>query len=326
MIRTSVQGSFPKIPSGSGPSVRSAISRFEKRAISPRELYDIYNQVTYRVLNLAHEAGIDLTTDGQIRWNDMFDPVVRDLDNVHSSGLLRLFDNNFYYRHPVVTGRLQFQGGTLRSWTHEASNHATVPLKVALPGPFTFMSLSEDKNYQNPVDYLHDLVDVLRMEADSLADTGIVEVQWDEPVLAVRDDYGIEHVTSILKKLTQDAPISQSVSLYWGKSVSRWIEPLSTLPIQRLYLDAVEDPSVVNVLAEREVPVEVGIGILDARNVRPENLDDVAKFIEKAVEKQGVKSVWLHPNSGLELLPPDRATQKVLALGALKNLINGQKG
>lgn len=319
-------GSFPKIPAGAGASVRTAIQRFERGQIGPRELYQTYRDVTGQVLGLAEEARLDMTTDGQIRWNDLFDPVVRDIDNVHSAGLLRLFDNNFYYRHPVITGRLQYQGGVLRAWAAEAASVSRVPMKVAIPGPFTTLALSENRSYADEEALLTDLVEVLRLEAESLVGAGIEEIQWDEPALAAKGRaFSPERVYAVLNRLLSDQVLPQSVALYWGEATP-WIEVLQGLPIERLYLDAVTDPGVVEYLTARTVSVPVGVGLLDARNVRAENPDQLAATIRPIVERQGTGRVWVHPSSGLELLPPDRAADKVRLLGTLKSLINGTKG
>ncbi|MDA8194231.1 MAG: synthase [Thermaerobacter sp.] len=324
-MKTCVLGSFPKIPAGSGASVRSAVQRFERGAIGPRELSTTFRDVTARVVNLADAAHLDVTTDGQIRWYDLFDPLARDIDNFRPSGLLRLFDNNFYYRHPVITGRLQFQGGTLAAWTREAAALSRIPLKVALPGPFTVLALSEDQSYRDRARWLADVVDVLRLEADSLTGTGAVEVQWDEPALAALPGAERGEVRDVYAALTGGAQLVQSIALYWGLS-ARWLGGLEGLPVARVYVDAVSDPAVLAALAETVWPFEVGAGLLDARSVRAENPDEVLSRLEPVLRRQGADRVWLHPSSGLELLPPDRAEQKVLALGAIKNLINGQKG
>lgn len=324
-MKTCVLGSFPKIPSRPGASVRTAIQRFEKGSISPRELFQTFREVTERVVNLADAANLDVTTDGQIRWYDLFDPLARDIDNFRPAGLLRLFDNNFYYRHPVITGRLQFVGGTLTAWTREAVTVSRIPIKVAMPGPFTMLSLSEDKSYQDRVQLLSDIVEVLRLEADSLTGTGAVEIQWDEPALAASDDFEAADVRQVYSALTEKAVIPQSIALYWGQA-GRWLPVFEGLSVARVYIDAVSDPDVMDRLAATEWPFEVGAGLLDARNVREENADEIARRIEPVLRRQGSDRVWLHPSSGLELLPPDRAERKVLALGTMKNLINGQKG
>ncbi|SMC07328.1 5-methyltetrahydropteroyltriglutamate--homocysteine methyltransferase [Sulfobacillus thermosulfidooxidans DSM 9293] len=322
-MKTTVMGSYPKIPAGSGPNVRSAIQRFEKGLLTPSQLFDTYSQVIGRVVDLAFEAQLDRTTDGQIRWYDLFDPVVRDLDNVQSAGLIRLFDNNFYVRHPLITGRLQYQGGTLAAWSREASQRSQVPVKVALPGLFTFLELAEDKSYGNQDALLADLIDVMRLTVKHLEDTGIVEVQWDEPALARNATLSQSLVEEAYRALLDPSiGLDQSIALYWGKSTP-WIERLSSLPFSRIYVDAVSEPAILDVLSQTALPMDVGVGLLDARNVRLEEPSEVLQHLEPIILKQGPNKVWIHPNCGLEFLPPDRAEQKVRLLKDIKTLING---
>lgn len=321
-MKTALQGSFPKIPAGKGPSVRTAIQRFDRGTIGPEELYRVCREVIQNVLELAEKSDIDRTTDGQIRWNDLFDPVVRDIDNVYSEGLLRLFDNNFYYRHPVIRGRLQYQGGVLAHWTREAMALSRVPLKVALPGPSTFLSLSEDQSYGDDDRLLADLVSVLALEANSLADTGIVEVQWDEPALA-RGQGDPKRAQALLEQLLRSVQLPQSVALYWGRHGGQWLERLKDLPLTAVYVDVVSEPEVLSRLSEESYPYAVGVGIVDGRNVRPEDPQMVARQLEPILARQGSDRVIVHPSCGLELLPPDRAADKVRLLGSIKALING---
>ncbi len=322
-MKIAVQGSYPKIPAGSGASVRTQIQRFDRSVGSPKDLDRTYREVTARVLDLAEEVGLDITTDGQIRWNDWFDPIVRDVDNVYSEGLLRLFDNNFYYRHPVIRGRLAFQGGTLRYWTEQAVQRSKVPVKVALPGPFTFLALSEDQSYRHSDRLLKDLIDVLKLERESLAASGVVEVQWDEPSLA--RDGGLEpaQVKEVLAALLKDSSLPQSVALFWGKGAHRWLEPLADLSLAAVYLDAVADPDVFSALSATKWPFSVGVGAVDARNVRLEAPADLARQLEPILQRQSSERVILHPTSGLELLPPDRAEAKVRRLAEVRDAVLG---
>ncbi len=322
-MKTTVMGSYPKIPAGPGPSVRSAIQRFEKGSITPSQLYDTYDEVTNRVLDLALWANLDRTSDGQIRWYDLFDPVVRDLDNVHSAGLIRLFDNNFYIRHPVITGRLQYQGGTVAAWSRKAASRSRVPLKVTFPGLFTFLDLMEDTSYDNKDALLADLIDVMRLSARNLVGTGVVEVQWDEPSLAFSpSSWPIDHVQQAYKTLIDSAgEIEQSIALYWGKS-SPWLEALSQLPFSRISCDTVSEPQLLDILSVDNLNVALGLGVIDARNVRMETPEDLARTLDPILRRQGQERTWIHPNCGLEFLPPDRAEQKVGVLRDVKLLIN----
>ncbi len=323
-MRLTTLGSYPKIAKDGGASVRSAIQRFERHAIDALELDQVYWNVTERVLTMAAVNRLDLTTDGLIRWNDLFDAVVRDVDNVASAGLLRFLDNNFYYRHPLIRGRLSFHGGVLAWSLHQAQLRSAVPVKAVLPGPLTFLKLAEDDSYHSRSRLLQDLVDVLRLEAASLQGSGVAEIQWDEPALAYYPGWDVAEVSDVLGALIHHAEIPQAVALYWGPEVHTWIDPLSRIGFDRIYCDAVTDPTVVSYLQRTPVKSEVGLGLLDARQVSREPLAETARVVERVLAAQGEHKVWLHPNAGLELLPPDRAEDKLRTLASIRDAIEGR--
>ena len=55
------------------------------------------------------EAGIELVTDGQIRWEDEATYLAGAMEGVELNGLIRLFDTNTYYRQPFVEGPVKWR-------------------------------------------------------------------------------------------------------------------------------------------------------------------------------------------------------------------------
>ena len=55
----------------------------------------------------------------------------------------------------------------------------------------------------------------------------------------------------------------------------------------------------------------LGAGILDARNVRLETIDELAPLIERSATAAGPDRVHLSPSCGLEFLPRDVARAKL---------------
>src|SRR3990172_12184222 len=104
MIAT-VVGSYPKIPNLPRPArLRNAINRFDRGEMTEEELRRVEDEVTVEVLQEQAEAGLDLVTDGQIRWEDEQTYLARRLSGISLNGLIRWFDSNMYYRQPVVEG------------------------------------------------------------------------------------------------------------------------------------------------------------------------------------------------------------------------------
>ena len=60
--------------------------------------------MTELALSEQIHAGLNLLTDGQIRWYDPISHVAGKLSGISSNGLLRFFDTNSYFRQPVVHG------------------------------------------------------------------------------------------------------------------------------------------------------------------------------------------------------------------------------
>jgi 5-methyltetrahydropteroyltriglutamate--homocysteine methyltransferase len=323
-MKLTVLGSYPRIPAHSGPSVRTAFNRFDRGQLSPAALEQVVREVTAGILDLARIVGLDTTTDGQVRWHDLTDPIVRDVENLNPGGLQRFFNNNFYYRRPTVVGRLWWTGGALAEWTRIARALAPdLGLKVALPGPLTLAHLAEDLSYGDRARLLADLVDVLKLEAESVARTGVVEIQWDEPAAVAGGGISPAEALAVWRDLLDGAPpVARGLALYFG-SAGPWIDTVQQLDVRRVYLDLAGDPTPLDRLAAEAMPWEVGLGLLNAREVRLEPADAVARAVERVAERQGGERVWLHPSAGLEWLPPDWARRKLEHLATVRELVDG---
>ena len=109
MLKSTVVGNYPKLPTGKGDvNIRRLLHRFDKGEMTPGELDQAYNQVTDRVVREQVEAGIDLPTDGQVRWDDIVTPFAAAAEGFRIGGLIRWFDNNVYYRKPKIVSQIKW--------------------------------------------------------------------------------------------------------------------------------------------------------------------------------------------------------------------------
>ena len=141
MILTSVVGNYPKVAEGvSGPSIRQAIHRHDQKEITDEALEKIFQDNTTRVIREQEALGIDIITDGQLRWEDIVTPLASHLEGFHINGLTRFFNNNVYYRQPVAVGKLVWKNPITVDAFRFAKSQARHTLKAVLPSPFTFAS------------------------------------------------------------------------------------------------------------------------------------------------------------------------------------------
>jgi methionine synthase II (cobalamin-independent) len=103
--------SYPRI--GDQPKqqrLRKAYGRLELGEITEAYFEKVQQSVVKASVREQEEAGLDLVTDGQIRWYDPVSHLAGKLEGVKINGLLRFFDTNFYFRQPIITAKLGWKG------------------------------------------------------------------------------------------------------------------------------------------------------------------------------------------------------------------------
>src|SRR5438034_11477201 len=148
-MKTTVIGAYPKIGEGlDGQELRRALHRRDRGEISDADLDKVYDEVTRSTIGEIEAAGVDVVNDGQIRWDDLLSPFARAWSGVEPGPLERFYDNNTYFRQPVIDGRIVTDGRSLvRDYTF-AAGVAKTTLKAAIPGPLTFATLAaRDEQY-----------------------------------------------------------------------------------------------------------------------------------------------------------------------------------
>ena len=92
------------------------------------------------------DAGLDIVTDGQIRWYDPVSHLAGKLSGVRINSLLRFFDTNFYFRQPVVHAKLERTKPLVVEEFLFAQAKSPRPVKPVLTGPYTLARLSIEED------------------------------------------------------------------------------------------------------------------------------------------------------------------------------------
>src|SRR3989344_6932779 len=82
--------------------LRRAYHQKDKGKITDKEFLQIEDSYVQDIIREQESAGLDVVTDGLIRWRDPISHILQDWKGVHINGLLRFFDTNFYFRQPIV--------------------------------------------------------------------------------------------------------------------------------------------------------------------------------------------------------------------------------
>src|SRR5688500_5257256 len=110
-------------------------TRDEERGRTSSEAVDSAFEVDRRAfLDLQREAGLDYLSDGLLRWQDLFRPLVDGSGGIDSRVLVRWFNNNSFFRSPELDGSPSFR--ELPAWVLQ--NGIPEPRVATLPSPFLF--------------------------------------------------------------------------------------------------------------------------------------------------------------------------------------------
>ena len=312
MITTMV-GNYPKIsPDAKAPSLRTAISRFDESRITLEELKRVEEEVTKEVIQDQVDSGLDLVTDGQIRWDDGQTYIARGIQGFTVNGLIRYFDTNTYYRHPIPENRLQSNGAiTVKDYEFAAANSAR-PVKAVITGPYSLARLSQLGCYEDLRSLVMDLVPILNREAKALQSAGASVIQFDEPsILKHKED--IDLFAEAIEGVTAGITATTGVCTIFGDATGIHSR-LFSLPVDIIGLDFVAGPANYDLIGELPQEKKLGCGIVDARNTRLETVEDIAEAIKRVSGSVSPDCLYINPSCGLDFLPRPNARAKLTRL------------
>ena len=312
MITTAV-GNYPKVAEGGyGTKLIGALTKWQKKEFTEVQLEATFQEITAAVIQEQEQAGLDLLTDGQIRWEDLVTPIAKRLEGFEINGLERWFNNNVYYRRPVLHKAPKRKGPILVEDYRFASRCTKKPVKAILPGPYTFMRMSEDRHYKAQRPFALKMAEILNAEALELARAGAPFIQFDEPALtAGKPD--VKLALEALAIATKGVKAKTAVYTYFG-SLNGALEPLLRAKVDVIGIDVVSAPTLLARMKRTKITKELAIGCLDARNTKLESISAVQSIIRAVTKLMPSDRVYLNPNCGLEFLPHTQALAKVQRL------------
>ena len=316
---TTLVGNYPKVAEGAySTKLIGAITKWQRKELSDAQLEGVYQEITKAVIREQEEAGIDLVSDGQIRWEDIVTPVARALDGFEINGLSRWFNNNVYYRRPILHKAPVRNGPILVEQYRFAAGCTGKPVKAVLPGPYTFAFVSEDRHYKALRPLAMKLAEILNAEAKALAEAGAAFIQFDEPAIGFGPQSGagktdLKLAVEALNAAVKGVRAKTAVSTYFGSSDIALAVLLRTR-VDVVGVDVVSDPKALALLARTNIMKELALGCLDARNTKLESVRELHALFKKVAKRVPSDRLYINPNAGLEFLPHPQALAKMRRL------------
>ena len=248
------------------------------------------------LVSAQQSAGVDLLSDGMMRWQDHFRPLLEAADGLETGALTRFLDTNTFYRAPSATRDEPKLSAPL-------DERYVAPLPgprlVTLPSPFALTHGTKLSPKTVAEGVLKPAIEGLDAELIVLA----------EPFLAREGQRDLSDLAEALEAL----PGKLALWLEFGNA-GKVLAETAQLPVEGIgvdfYATHLEDvPSGFDKL--------LLAGVVDARNSMPEEPRELAAFAERLRER-GIERIALVPNGDLQYVSEPIAREKLSRLGKAK--------
>jgi 5-methyltetrahydropteroyltriglutamate--homocysteine methyltransferase len=318
--------SYPRVGDGAHlQRLRRAYAKRETGKITQGEYEGIASDYAAEVIAEQADAGCDLVTDGLVYWYDLISHPASRLDGVEINGLVRFFDTNTYVRQPEATGPIGGTFGLAEDFTG-AKAVARQPLKAVVPGPYTLARHTVSGDGGSLSRLASAYAEALGRELEALNAAGATFVQIDEPSL-LRDPEDAVLVRNVLAKAAKHkGDLTLSLATYFGDATTIYGELLH-MPVDMLAFDLTYSPRLADCICSEPGDKPVALGVVDGRNTKPDDVDAVARVVERvaaALDVHGIKEIHVQPSCGLEFLPRDRAKRKLERMQEIASAVTGE--
>lgn len=312
-------GSYPRIgDTAEHQLLRKTIAQWERKERSDAELREAEKSLTRAAIKEQADAGLDLVTDGLIRWYDPVSHVAGKLEGVRINGLLRFFDTNFYFRQPVIVGAVRRRAPLVVEDYQFAREETAKRVKPVLTGPYTLARLSivEHEGYRSLAKLVEAMTAALAEEVRDLAAAGAEVIQLDEPSI-LKNPADMPLLANAIAAIAKERGKCQlAISTYFGDAAPLW-DQLQALPVDIVGADFTYSPKLIDRIASNGGGKKIAFGLVDGRNTRLEREEDLVPSLERMLAKLTADSAYLTPSCGLEYLPRDRAFLKLQNMARL---------
>lgn len=325
-IWSMVLGGYPR-----SRRARHALRDYERGAIAYGEAEERVIEAGLIVIGVQLASGNLYIVDGMVDWHDPFRPFVEAWRNAYPDGLLRYFDNNFFYRIPVFTddpepSRLVLAPRVLRF--RELVEPAQ--LKVVVPGPVTFALMSRREADMSVEELAESIARILSMEVREAVKAGASLVQIDEPMLtdpeASRDQAVL--AAELASRIASEAGARSALALYFDVPKPEVYEALLDSKVDMLILDVADAPTrALELLKSKGFGGHTpGLGLINARQIYDDRYSLVASALKELIGSIDSEELAVTTTTWLDLIPFRYSIRKTYLLGLYTERLAAELG
>jgi 5-methyltetrahydropteroyltriglutamate--homocysteine methyltransferase len=281
---------------------------------------EAYDRARSEVIERQQTAGLDRIVEGQLRWDDMIAHPLAVHDDVETRGIVRYYDNNNFYREPVVTGGLDADGD-VPAELDAAGGHVDDGLQAVLPGPYSLADLATDEHYGDEAAFLDAVAEFLAGEVDAFPDVETLFLLEPSLVENPPGDGADERASEAIDAVASAADADVVAHTYWGALEEKVYAHLMDADVDAIGFDFVtnHEDNVYNI-SEYGTKDDVALGLVDGQNTLVEDTETLAERIDWVDEQTpGVdfETIYATINTETFYLPVNKFEAKLDALAGL---------
>ncbi len=340
-------GSYPRIgDTAELQLLRRTITACDRGEKTPADVAQAEDKMVRAAVDDQIRAGLDVVTDGLVRWYDPISHLAGKLEGIQINGLLRFFDTNFYFRQPVIKGSPIRTSPLVVDEFQFAQTNSPKPVKPLLTGPYTLakFSIVECDGMKDLEARVMAFAEILAEELTALEAAGAKIIQVDDPAaIKYTGDYaiferGIHAMMLSWNRRRAEAHVNSpqanseprerrprlALHVYFRDAGPLYYR-LQQLPVDILGVDFTYDPKFLAQVQTTGSSRPLALGLIDGRNTKLEKPENVARTLEKILPRLAGNECFLNPSCGLEYLPRDRAYAKLALLPKIRAALEGQQ-
>ena len=304
-LPTTTIGSFPQTP-----EIRAARQRLTSGQLSEDGYRAFCRGEIARVIAEQEELGLDVLVHGEPERNDMVQYFGERLDGFACTahGWVQSYGTR-YVRPPILFGDVERPGPITVDWAGYAQSLTARPVKGMLTGPVTILQWSFVRDDQPRAETCRQIALAVRDEVTDLEAAGIGIIQVDEPALreglplraADRPAY-LAWATECFKLAT--AVVADGTQIHTHMCYAEFgdiMEAVVALDVDVISIEAARSRmDVLNDLAAVHYGAGIGLGVYDIHSPTVPSEDEIAAFIDQAMEVLPPRQLWVNPDCGLK--------------------------
>ena len=308
-----------------------AKNEYLSRRLSKRDLDEMHDAVRKAAIKDQEAAGIDIVSDGEAQRDNMSDYFTERMPGVQ----VDLGSKRFYYDFYESVVRAKLATGTL-GLNEEAkflSRFTAYQSKISISGPHTLVKRIQNKHYPSEEAFAFDLGRVLNLELKELVRAGAKYLQIDEPYYSGFPE-DLPWALKAINAMVDGVDAHVTLHICYG---NRYGKPSFEGSYQFLF-PAILEAKVQAVSMEfarrgeddlklfKDVPFQVGIGVIDVKTNEVESSAFVADRIRRGLEVIAPERLIINPDCGCVRLPREVAFSKLSAMVEGTRLVRKELG